>query len=1049
MNTRATPTREGERRARLLTAGELGNTTAHSASQSVSETGSRGAATSRGSATKRTGSAARRRSSAAMAQAADASTNANASPSGSGARVISSFYLSQDTRNRRNGRRSSGSSSAGQHDEDDDSLAQRAAAASPRHVSQRRLADLSALTNSDDEDQSRAGRSFTRESNYANRLDASAAHIGHLLRRNGRSHKGKERQQERRHSDVEDEEDEDVRQELERRADGDEEDDPDDNGEMSDPNAQKRKHGHRSSAAGPSRQAVQGREPLREERNQLPLLPPANGPIRNIYPRLNAQQGANWPGRIRRLASSARRVLLQNLLHILFALAMIAYVYTNGPRTSSAGDAPSSKALGSISKTTSKLSQRLASFESQLSKYGKTQEQHSSNIGALTARVSTLELGAKETDELVRKWRTELKQGRTREEAELSKWKKEVAQALSDERDALQAQLAKLRAELAPQGRANPQAGSHDQTASAQPASSAEWKAQIKKYDAEMQRVDDRLAVVEADLAETQRALSELDERSSGAVKRADEALRLITNDPTAWLAGHLPALVPVRRVLRPPSVQKGAKGGSQATEFQIDEDFWRELRGQFATPSDVRKAVEAQKNSVSQGQPVLSAKAVLKQAKPDIHAMVTDETRQAVNSAVTEGTFINRSTFMVLLEKELRRAGAALEEKIQAAADDVQAERTDREKAIKGIQDAQDELAKKVHNAAEHKTTSKDVTKWSFSWRRSGQPADTSEADDETDRLEADRQAASETRARVIELIDQALEMYSLDRLGRPDYALFSAGARVIPALTSASYGQTTSESTIPAPKPWSWPLRKASPATSTPELPNRGRPPVTALHPDISPGMCWAFPGSRGTLGIKLAYPSVRVSHVTVEHAPEKLLVPASTASTDDRQSHVRSAPRRIHVWGRVVGGPVEFARAQAMAARQAADDSRAQSRWAGAGTQDSDEEAGPEGAKSGHWIRLGRFEYEAGGNKWSAFSTPSRRTNAHIQTFVIDAAVAAQNFAVDAVQVSVLSNHGNEAYTCLYRVRVHGEPAEVSEDASPYSDDDGLGPSFGGWV
>jgi hypothetical protein len=31
---------------------------------------------------------------------------------------------------------------------------------------------------------------------------------------------------------------------------------------------------------------------------------------------------------------------------------------------------------------------------------------------------------------------------------------------------------------------------------------------------------------------------------------------------------------------------------------------------------------------------------------------------------------------------------------------------------------------------------------------------------------------------------------------------------------------------------------------------------------------------------------------------------------------------------------------------------------------------------------------------------------------------------------VRLDVLSNHGNEAFTCLYRVRIHGRPESAAQ-------------------
>jgi Sad1 / UNC-like C-terminal len=56
-----------------------------------------------------------------------------------------------------------------------------------------------------------------------------------------------------------------------------------------------------------------------------------------------------------------------------------------------------------------------------------------------------------------------------------------------------------------------------------------------------------------------------------------------------------------------------------------------------------------------------------------------------------------------------------------------------------------------------------------------------------------------------------------------------------------------------------------------------------------------------------------------------------------------------------------------------------------------------------------------------------TYSIADNEHIQTFPVqydDAATAVQRPLHAAVTFEVLSNYGSSDYTCLYRVRVHGD-------------------------
>jgi len=126
-----------------------------------------------------------------------------------------------------------------------------------------------------------------------------------------------------------------------------------------------------------------------------------------------------------------------------------------------------------------------------------------------------------------------------------------------------------------------------------------------------------------------------------------------------------------------------------------------------------------------------------------------------------------------------------------------------------------------------------------------------------------------------LTDLIDAALLRYSKDTIARPDYALFTAGARVIPSITSDTFVLS-----MPG-----WLSR-----TIMGHKPIEGRSPATALHPDISVGNCWPFAGGEGQLGILLNR-RVRVEDVTVEHASADVALDTSTAP---REVEVVSAAR-----------------------------------------------------------------------------------------------------------------------------------------------------------
>ncbi|KAG7562113.1 hypothetical protein FFLO_02492 [Filobasidium floriforme] len=122
-----------------------------------------------------------------------------------------------------------------------------------------------------------------------------------------------------------------------------------------------------------------------------------------------------------------------------------------------------------------------------------------------------------------------------------------------------------------------------------------------------------------------------------------------------------------------------------------------------------------------------------------------------------------------------------------------------------------------------------------------------------------------------VQQLIDHALLTYSKDTIAKADYALASSGSTVLNHQTSPSL-----ELTRPGFLGRMW-GRKA-----------RARDPRVALQGLNDPGYCWAFAGSKGSLGIGLAS-RIRVTDITIEHAAREL-VPKSALS---------SAPRDVEMW------------------------------------------------------------------------------------------------------------------------------------------------------
>ncbi|OWZ80276.1 hypothetical protein C366_01159 [Cryptococcus neoformans Tu401-1] len=207
--------------------------------------------------------------------------------------------------------------------------------------------------------------------------------------------------------------------------------------------------------------------------------------------------------------------------------------------------------------------------------------------------------------------------------------------------------------------------------------------------------------------------------------------------------------------------------------------------------------------------------------------------------------------------------------------------------------------------------------------------------------------------------LIDTALLRYSKDTIARADYALFTAGARVIPHLTSNTFT-----------------LQKASTfgklLWASKDV--QGRPPATALHPDTSVGSCWPIKGSEGSLGVMLV-DRVVVSDVTIEHAPQELALDIATA------------PKVVKVLGLVdyTEGLEKLAEYRA------------------AHEMDLNNE------EDTNYLPLGTFTYDP-----SSYS--------HIQTFPVSPDIVELGIRIGVVVFKIESNWGGDL-TCLYRVRVHG--------------------------
>jgi hypothetical protein len=231
--------------------------------------------------------------------------------------------------------------------------------------------------------------------------------------------------------------------------------------------------------------------------------------------------------------------------------------------------------------------------------------------------------------------------------------------------------------------------------------------------------------------------------------------------------------------------------------------------------------------------------------------------------------------------------------------------------------------------------------------------------------------------------IVETALHRYSTDTLAKPDYALYSSGARINPLLTSATYHHP----------PESFVKRFGSyifgGAGST-----WGHQPAMALFQDTNVGMCWAFPGSQGGLGIRLSE-TVLITDVSVEHIHREV------------SKNIGSAPRQWSLYALITD-----------------DSARQQIDSINSGLYGSED---PVNLPKGYTL-LVKGEYNVNNEQGKT-----------IQTVPIPAAIRRLNIPVEQVVFAVSSNWGNNEYTCLYRVRVHGQGIHDEEDGDKGFGDD----------
>ena len=256
---------------------------------------------------------------------------------------------------------------------------------------------------------------------------------------------------------------------------------------------------------------------------------------------------------------------------------------------------------------------------------------------------------------------------------------------------------------------------------------------------------------------------------------------------------------------------------------------------------------------------------------------------------------------------------------------------------------------------------------------------------------------------ALIHHLVDSAASTFSQDILAKPDFALHSGGASIIPSLTSPTFEIRPQG------------LGSQMIGLITGNGYGIGRPPITALHHETQNGHCWPFASAEGQLGVALTSP-IFIEEVTIDHVAKSIAF------------DMRSAPRQMEVWG-LVEGKDNIARVQAWKEDLAA---RKEARQPTHGGDDSSDgyrdiyevvDYPKTLPKHPEYIRLANFTYN--------IHSPN-----NVQTFPVMPEIRELGIDFGIVVLRVLNNWGRDDFTCLYRFRVHGQ--RIGEIPAPFSDE-----------
>jgi hypothetical protein len=262
-------------------------------------------------------------------------------------------------------------------------------------------------------------------------------------------------------------------------------------------------------------------------------------------------------------------------------------------------------------------------------------------------------------------------------------------------------------------------------------------------------------------------------------------------------------------------------------------------------------------------------------------------------------------------------------------------------------------------------------------------------------------------TPEQALNVVQEALLNHSRDVIGILDHA---NGATILHEFTSETYtpppepsqllGSVWWRKYVPEdwelmlPEGWeNWNVGLAPSIFHTLGKGGSTAGPETILHPNVLPGSCWPMQGRRGKVMVSLPYP-VQVTAITLDHVSHHLLM--------DKEEQLKSAPKNVRVFG--------YPPCQGDCAGLTFDSTKKHLL-----------------AEIEYDIEKPSIQTFSVGDGGEAIAVGS--CSAEVEAAACDAGLGSEDEETEglysAIQLEVVNNWGNEAYTCLYRVRVHGEP------------------------